>query len=546
MGGQLHSLLGTYLPGQVILASGMRALGISPALAASYVRSGWLEPLGVGAWKVAGRSLAWAEVVHALQTESEQAVRPHGYAALQLLGLAPLGLESPLTRELALSAPTDAHVPAWAMRLLWSGGRALRRYPQAQPLPVRLPNGREAERHLEDTTRVVVEGRELVLPTPERAMLELLDACATAADVQLARQCLTTIPLMRRHLEALLTCWPSYRTRRMLRWLLQDLGHTLAAELRWDRIDLGKGKRQLFGGGHYVPDARLAVPGDLFTTADAWQRVAALLAEADKLLVMTGNGARVDVDDVTYHVPASFQAFYPAYATKGLVYEDFLHREMFNENPRLAWGLFADRLLRARTHGASPLAQMLRVLQPRFRGGVFVRTTNIDGDILRGGVEGRRVMEVMGSLSHSQCMEGCRQAVWEVSPEELQVDQRTGLLQSTPPRCPYCGAPARPNVKLLNDDTTWETARVESQRQHYYDWLAQPGRLLVLELGAGRILSGLRQETLRLSVPVIRINVMDAAVEGDGVGLTTDVRQACERLFAAALPSHVIDCAGKA
>lgn len=540
MGGQLKALLGTHAPGQIILAAGMRTLGISPALAASYVRSGWLEPLGIGAWQVEGRPLAWTEMVHALQGESMEAIRPHGYAALRLLGLAPLGLVAPVTRELALSAPPGEHLPAWTMRLVWSGGLVLRRYPRALPHPVRLPDGTEAERHIEDTTRVLVEGRELVLPTPERALLELLDACATAADVQLARQCLKTLPLMRRHLDALLAGWPSFRTRRLLRWLLQDMGHALASELRWDRIDLGKGKRQLFGGGHYVPEVRLAVPKDLFESPDGWARAAALVEGADKLLVMTGNGARVDVDDVTYHESASFHAFYPGYAAQGLVYEDFLCGELFRENPRLAWGLFADRLLRARTRGPSPLARMLRVLQPRFRGGVFVRTTNIDGDILRAGVEGRRVMEEMGSLNHWQCLEGCRQAVWEAPQEGLQVDACTGHLKSAPPRCPHCGALARPNVKLLDDDMAWETARAESQRQHYYDWLAQPGRLLVLELGAGRILSGLRQEALRLGVPIIRINMLDAAVEGEGVGLTMDVRQACQRLFAAAMPVHAV------
>lgn len=539
MGGQLQLLQASFGPGDVVLSGWLRAHGISPALAARYVRSGWLAPLGHGAWQVPGRPLAWTAVVQALQAASGGDLRPQGHAALRLLGLAPLALEAPVARELVLSGATTTRLPAWAAGLRWPDGLALRLRPRPAPLPFRSHDGRLRQRYLEDTQVVTVDGRELLLPTPERALLELLDACREPADFTLARQCVLSMPLMRRHLQSLLAGWPSFRTRRLLRWLLLETGHALAQELKWDGVDLGKGKRVLLGGGRYVPEVKMAVPPDLFADPGPWERCAALLGAADKLLVLAGNGARFDVGDVTYHVPASFQAFYPAYAARGLRYEDFLHSDLFREQPRLAWGIFAERLNRTRAQAPSVLARILQQVRTRFRGDVFVFTTNVDGDALAAGLAPQRVMEKLGSLHYWQCFDNCCWAVWPAPPALLEVCPDSGLLRSPVPTCPHCGGLARPNVKLWHDVARWETARADAQLQHYRDWLELPGRLLVLELGAGRLLPDLREESRLRGGPHIRVNLLDADVEGDGVGLAMDATAACARLFAAALPLQV-------
>ena len=90
--------------------------GITPQVLWGYKNSGWLVPLGRGAWIRAGQSVEWTAAVFALQRQSRNSVWPAGRTALTLLGQAhyiPQGSNP----ALQLAVIRGYRLPAWFQRL---------------------------------------------------------------------------------------------------------------------------------------------------------------------------------------------------------------------------------------------------------------------------------------------------------------------------------------------------------------------------------------------------------------------------------------------
>ena len=64
----------------------------------------------------------------------------------------------------------------------------------------------------------------------------------------------------------------------------------------------------------------------------------------------------------------------------------------------------------------------------------------------------------------------------------------------TLPRCPACGALARPNV-LMFGDSPWVSEVTHAQQQRYQQWLAAVlgKRVVIVELGAGKAIATIRR-----------------------------------------------------
>ena len=96
--------------------------------------------------------------------------------------------------------------------------------------------------------------------------------------------------------------------------------------------------------------------------------------------------------------------------------------------------------------------------------------------------------------------------VWSADSFQPEVDEAQCRLISELPRCPDCGAVARPAI-LMFDDDAWVEAPFERQADALDDWLAQVRgrRLVVLEIGAGSAIVSVRSFAQRLArVPGVR------------------------------------------
>ena len=151
--------------------------------------------------------------------------------------------------------------------------------------------------------------------------------------------------------------------------------------------------------------------------------------------------------------------------------------------------------------------------------GLFVFTSNVDGQFQIAGYPEDQIVECHGSIHHLQCFETCSRDIWSADTVNPQVNSGTCRLASDVPRCPRCGEMARPNI-LMFDDYDWIDDRAEQQRGRLERWLKVLARLVVVELGAGKAISTVRTFSERNGPRVIRINPRDYPIAPHkGVGI---------------------------
>jgi NAD-dependent SIR2 family protein deacetylase len=170
--------------------------------------------------------------------------------------------------------------------------------------------------------------------------------------------------------------------------------------------------------------------------------------------------------------------------------------------------------------------------------GAHVFTSNVDGQFQRAGFAGEDVFEVHGSIHHLQCQQGCGAGIWAADAEEVTVDPETMRAAAPFPRCPGCGAVARPNI-LMFGDGGFDAGRYVQLEARYQAWLqARTGaKLAVIELGAGTAISTVRslgeQLVRRHGATLLRFNPREPEVPPGQLGFPMGARAGLEGLQAA-------------
>ena len=224
------------------------------------------------------------------------------------------------------------------------------------------------------------------------------------------------------------------------------------------------------------------------------RRVAGLLARADALLITAGAGMSVDSGVPDFRSPQGLWRAYPPLAKLGLSFEQMAQPRWFASSPEMAWAWYGHRQQlyhQTKPHGGY---HILRGWARAMTAGSFVVTSNVDGQFLAAGFSGQSLLEVHGSVHRRQCTIPCSDQVWEADTPAFEIDLTTLRAKGELPRCPHCGALARPNVLMFNDWGWVDTVAREQQRR-FDEWLAglQARRVVVLECGAGTAIPTIRR-----------------------------------------------------
>lgn len=257
-------------------------------------------------------------------------------------------------------------------------------------------------------------------------------------------------------------------------------------------------------------------------TARAIRMAARRIAEADGLLITAGAGMGVDSGLPDFRSPEGFWRAYPALGKLGIPFQEMAQPQWFTERPEMAWAFYGhrQRLYReTKPHlGFSMLLDWARAMPL----GYFVVTSNVDGQFEKAGFPAERILEQHGSIHRLQCSRPCTERIWLEDTSQLDVDLGTITARGRLPRCPECGAVARPNV-LMFADPAWLAKATREQELRYRQWLAtvRGRRLVVVELGAGTAIATIRGLGERLvgereRVTLLRVNP-DAAESDEPV-----------------------------
>lgn len=260
----------------------------------------------------------------------------------------------------------------------------------------------------------------------------------------------------------------------------------------------------------------------------SYQAAARAIRDADGLIITAGAGMGVDSGLPDFRGDAGFWRAYPALGQLGLSFTEVANPAVFATDPHLAWGFYGHRLNLYRNtiphRGFQRLLEWGRSKPKSY----WVFTSNVDGQFQKAGFAAERITECHGSIHHMQCTASCGAVIFDASDFVPEVDAARCRLTSDLPRCPHCGAMARPNI-LMFGDWMWESRRTDEQARRMRSWLAGLERPVVIELGAGAAITTVRRFGEALSGVMIRVNPRESKIARPiDIGLATGALEGLE------------------
>ena len=218
-------------------------------LADTYIKGGWIERMGQGAFKRAGESIEWNGGLYALQTQLNMSIHPAGKTALQLLGNAHYLSANLKQSKIALFGSKNEKLPAWFKNYKW---KIKIRYVMTSLFEKNMSLGLATY----DTGNFNIK-----ISSPERAALELCyDVPMRESFDELDHIMSGLVTLRPRVIQELLEKCGSIKTKRLFMYLAEKHNHTWANKLNLEKVSFGTGTRSLCKNGHYDNKYKIVVP----------------------------------------------------------------------------------------------------------------------------------------------------------------------------------------------------------------------------------------------------------------------------------------------
>ncbi|WP_457594879.1 SIR2 family NAD-dependent protein deacylase [Hydrogenimonas sp.] len=242
-----------------------------------------------------------------------------------------------------------------------------------------------------------------------------------------------------------------------------------------------------------------------------------IVENADALLITAGAGMGVDSGLPDFRGNEGFWRAYPVAKRLGLSFVELANPRWFESDPALAWAFYGHRLhLYRDTEPHEGFGLLLDAAGKKEEW--FVFTSNVDGQFQKAGFDEEKIVECHGSIHHLQCTE-CDAGIWSAEEVEIPVDMERFRALSWP-RCPRCGATARPNI-LMFGDWGWDSSRTAAQEERFDDFLQRVAvkrlNLVIIETGAGTAVPTVRMTGERIAdtfgATLIRINPREPQID---------------------------------
>ncbi len=258
--------------GLLVDAAWLEAHGYSRSLRSQYVAAGWLEQPTRGVYRRSRGSLSWEQVVISLQAVLHFPISVGGRTALDLQGYAHYLSQSPQVIQLY----GDKKLPGWVTKLTavpkFKFHNRTRFLPkieqQTDKLSISASVTDKSESTQSGALRIIRWGQwdwPLVISTPERAILELIDELPNKETFHLVDVTMEgMVNVSPRRMQQLLEEATSIKVKRLFFFFADRHGHRWLGHIKRDKIDLGKGKRMLVKGGKLDPEYQITVPEDFY------------------------------------------------------------------------------------------------------------------------------------------------------------------------------------------------------------------------------------------------------------------------------------------
>lgn len=244
---KINRLISQWTTSVPATTSYLEALGYSSDLLVKYKNSGWLEPLGRGAYIRSGDKVDWLGALYALQTQLGLSVHAGGKTALELKGYAHYLPEK--QSRIFLYGPRGVILPVW-----FKGDRFNVRFEMTRTNLFPFDNNMAF-------TEIKEKDFSVRISAPERASMEMLHLVPKKVGFNEAQLIMGNLVALRPDvvLELLNVC-NSVKVKRLFLYMAGRHEHPWLSNLDLSTIDLGKGKRMIVPKGRYDAKFKITVP----------------------------------------------------------------------------------------------------------------------------------------------------------------------------------------------------------------------------------------------------------------------------------------------
>jgi len=245
---KINQVLQKWPRGTVATQKWLNRMGFSSKLANWHVKSGWLVRFGARAFSQAGDSVNWLGGLYALQTQLGISIHVGARTALELYGRSHF---VPMAREKSVILISDQteQLPAWFRNHKWEADLEHSCLSLFKQIPDKA------------VTKLNCGGFKVIMSSAERAIMEQMCKARGNADIMHAYQLMEGLSTLRPDLvQELLENCRSIKVKRVFLWSAEIAGHAWFERLESSRVDLGKGKRQIYKGGQFNKKYQITVP----------------------------------------------------------------------------------------------------------------------------------------------------------------------------------------------------------------------------------------------------------------------------------------------
>lgn len=266
-GSKLNYLTQQIPEGLLVDAAWLEEKGYSRALRHQYVKANWLEQPAHGVFRRPRGQLSWEQVVISLQALLKYPISVGGRTALELSGYAHYLQQT----QQHIHLYSNNKCPAWLLKLPLEETFVIHNRTHFLPPSeitselFSLDDSTSLEEALMPAGLAVTPWGSwafpLIISTPERAYLELLDELPQHESFHMAdviMEGLTNLSPLR--LQSLLEAASSIKVKRLFFLFAERHNHAWLKRLDISKIDLGKGKRTLVKGGKFNTKYQITVP----------------------------------------------------------------------------------------------------------------------------------------------------------------------------------------------------------------------------------------------------------------------------------------------
>ena len=248
MATKIKQILGLVPYDSVFFSSWLASNGIDRKEQTLYVRSGWLERIATGVYKLEGSAPTLYGVVASYNTQLGKHCHIGASSALDLRGYSHfVAMGKPLAY---LFTSAEERLQSWLSNTEWN-------------MEVKSFTTSIFKRDI-GLEKYEYNGHQLLISGPERAFMECLHLAPrnySLMDVYYVMEMLTT--LRPKLVQQLLEECSSVKVKRLFLYMAEKAHHQWFRALIEEDIDLGKGKRVVSPGGKYIGKYELTVPKEL-------------------------------------------------------------------------------------------------------------------------------------------------------------------------------------------------------------------------------------------------------------------------------------------